>query len=217
MSNARNLARVLADNSGAIAATNLANAVPADGSITNAKIVSVAASKLTGQVADSNAPSGSVIQAVQFTSTPQNSATSSTAFVNSGIIDVPITPQAANSKILIEIRGYTLHLNGEADNWGGGTMIYRSIAGGSWNPVANDLNPLDGHYINAQYGNAWRDDLGGSSYLDSPSYTLGQTITYQLWGKRTSRGASWYMHHIGGIGSQMAISRVVGIAMEIAA
>lgn len=38
MSNARNLARVVAATSGAIAATNLANAVPADGSITTAKL-----------------------------------------------------------------------------------------------------------------------------------------------------------------------------------
>ena len=38
MSNARNLARVLADSSGAIATTNLGNAIPADGSITAIKI-----------------------------------------------------------------------------------------------------------------------------------------------------------------------------------
>jgi len=35
---ARNLARVIADNSGAIAAGNLGNAIPADGSITTAKL-----------------------------------------------------------------------------------------------------------------------------------------------------------------------------------
>ena len=38
MSNARNLARVIVDSSGDIAAGNLDNAVPADGSITAAKL-----------------------------------------------------------------------------------------------------------------------------------------------------------------------------------
>lgn len=40
MSNARNLARVIVDSSGDIAAGNLDNAVPADGSITAAKLAS---------------------------------------------------------------------------------------------------------------------------------------------------------------------------------
>ncbi len=44
---ARNLARVIADNSGAIAAGNLGNAVPANGSITIAKLASSVTSKLS--------------------------------------------------------------------------------------------------------------------------------------------------------------------------
>lgn len=43
MSNARNLARILVNSSGAINASNLTNAVPADGSITAAKLASGAA------------------------------------------------------------------------------------------------------------------------------------------------------------------------------
>ena len=43
MSNARNLARLVVDASGAVNANNLGNAVPADGSITAAKLASGAA------------------------------------------------------------------------------------------------------------------------------------------------------------------------------
>lgn len=43
MSNARNLARLVVNSSGAIDAANLTNAVPADGSITAAKLASGAA------------------------------------------------------------------------------------------------------------------------------------------------------------------------------
>lgn len=43
MSNARNLARLIVDASGAVNANNLGNAVPADGSITAAKLAAGAA------------------------------------------------------------------------------------------------------------------------------------------------------------------------------
>jgi hypothetical protein len=47
-SRARNLARIIADNNGEIAAGNLANAVPADGSITAAKLAAGAAATNIG-------------------------------------------------------------------------------------------------------------------------------------------------------------------------
>lgn len=107
MGRSRDLARIIADSSGAIAAANLANAVPADGSITtakladaaitNAKIAAMAASKLTGQVPDANAPSGSVIQVVQ-------GATSGTASFTSSAVklfEATITPQFASSSIFV--------------------------------------------------------------------------------------------------------------------
>lgn len=56
MSNARNLARIIADSSGAIASANLGNAVPADGSITTAKLAAgaVTAVKIASGAAVSN-------------------------------------------------------------------------------------------------------------------------------------------------------------------
>jgi hypothetical protein len=64
-SRARNLARVIADNNGEIAAGNLANAVPADGSITAAKLAAGAAATNigTGGVSSSMLASGAVTSA----------------------------------------------------------------------------------------------------------------------------------------------------------
>jgi hypothetical protein len=113
MSLARNLARLIVDASGNIDASNLDNAVPADGSITeaklansavtDAKIAAMAASKLTGQVPDANAPSGSVIQVVSATKTDTQtfSGTGSLVWVDLSGLSVSITPTSASNKILI--------------------------------------------------------------------------------------------------------------------
>jgi len=186
--------------------------------LTNA--TAVPASQITGSraIPVSTVPAGSVIQVVQYESTPAASATTSTSFVTSNLIDVPITPVAANSKILISIENYIMHVNGDADNWGGGTMIYRAIAGGSYAAVASTSNPLDGMYINAQPTGAWKDCVGKSIFLDTPSYTLGQTINYQLWFRKSSRGSGgWYVHHTGGLATYVGTTRVLGRAQEIAA
>lgn len=63
---ARNLARVIADNSGAIAAGNLGNAIPADGSITTAKLANdaITADKLAASaVTSAKIADGAVVEA----------------------------------------------------------------------------------------------------------------------------------------------------------
>ena len=127
MSNARNLARVIVDSSGDIAANNLDNAVPADGSITAAKlaasldlssktltypdnsvqsadIASLAASKLTGQVPDANAPSGSVIntfQTVPRSYYAYNQAAGSSEDMTA--FDLTVTPSSRANYFLIDV------------------------------------------------------------------------------------------------------------------
>ena len=190
----------------------------ADLAVTDAKIAAMAASKLSGQVPAANAASGGVIQVVQFETVPSNITSTSTTYINSGMLDVPITPKEAGSKILVTYKNYIRHVNAQADNWGGGTMIYRAVAGGSYNPVSSTGNPLDGHYINDQYASSWQDSCGETIFLDAPTYTLGQTINYQLWYRRSSRGAGgWYLHHVSGLGAYTGVTRVIGIAMEIRA
>ncbi len=80
-------------------ARNLARLFPnASGLLPNANIEAMAASKLTGQVPDANAPSGSVIQVVQNALTQQISTTSTT---DSTVISQAITPLSATSKIWV--------------------------------------------------------------------------------------------------------------------
>jgi hypothetical protein len=81
-------------------ARNIARLIPnGSGLLPNANIEAVAASKLTGQVPDANAPSGSVLQVVQGnTSTEVN--TSGTSYVDTGL-SASITPSSASSKILV--------------------------------------------------------------------------------------------------------------------
>jgi hypothetical protein len=82
-------------------ARNLARLVPnGSGLLPNANIEAMAASKLTGQVADANAPSGSVIQVVS-TNVTGNFSTSSGSFVHATNHSLSITTSVANSRIIL--------------------------------------------------------------------------------------------------------------------
>lgn len=84
MSNARNIAR-LSPN--------------VNGQISDSNILGISSSKLVGQVPDSNAPSGSIIQVVSSATSTQVS-TSSLDWQNSNL-SVSITPLFSSSRILI--------------------------------------------------------------------------------------------------------------------
>lgn len=74
MSNARNLARLVVNSSGELDTANLANAVPADGSITAAKLASGAAATNigTGGVTSTMLASGAAVSNIGYT--PANKA-----------------------------------------------------------------------------------------------------------------------------------------------
>lgn len=86
-----------------VATTLPNNIVTADkiaaGAVTDPKIAAMAASKLSGQVPDANAPSGSVIQVVNATYST-SVVTASTSLVDTGL-SASITPISASSKILV--------------------------------------------------------------------------------------------------------------------
>ena len=212
MSNARNLARVLADNSGAIAATNLANAVPADGSITTAKlaanavtdvkIAGVAASKLSGVLPDANAPSGSVIQVVQ---TVNNTTATFVRNEYISYLQTSITPSSTSSKILVCINFGGLSADSAAD---GGIIIYRggtelAVGSGAYNTLATFIP-----YMNLSNG-----DLVSSSfmYLDSPSTT--SALSYKFMCAINSGRTMFYNRR--GVANDFSCSSSV-ILMEIA-
>ena len=106
MSLARYLANLL-NSSGQVEAAKLAATLDLssktltypDNSVQSADIASLAASKLSGQVPDANAPSGSVIQVVQGT-TSTSMTTSGASFVATNL-SVSITPISTSSKILV--------------------------------------------------------------------------------------------------------------------
>lgn len=85
-------------------ARNIARLVPnGSGLLPNANIEAVAASKLTGQVPDANAPSGSVVQIVTGTYDSTYSS-DSTSFAD--LISLSITPISSSNKILILVNIY---------------------------------------------------------------------------------------------------------------
>lgn len=76
----------------------LASLLNSSGQVPDAKLVALTASKLTGQVPDANAPSGSVIQVVQATAA-QASYTNYGSYAD--FITGSITTTVANSRILV--------------------------------------------------------------------------------------------------------------------
>lgn len=84
---ARNLARIVADNAGAIAAANLGNAIPADGSITGSKIAAnaITAPKVAG--------SGMIVSSQSY-----NSGTGSGARLTTNAVSWQTLPIGGNDR-----------------------------------------------------------------------------------------------------------------------
>ena len=98
----------------------------------------------------------------------------STSFTPSGFLSPLITPKFANSKIKVECDVSMIY----GVNAGNGSMskLYRSVQGGSY--AATD-NTTYGHF----HESSGTDNISPHmhSFLDSPTYTLGNTIRYQLY------------------------------------
>lgn len=189
------------------------------GNITAAQITSVANTQLTGliqaaQIGSANAtlvtsgtlptarlPAGSVVQIVTANTTgASGTTTTSTSYTNSGLVNLIITPKLAASKFRISFYGFVMHINPQSDNFGGSVMIYNSVNGGANTALSSSSYSVEGMYVNDQYGASWFDKIGNITMVDTPSYTLGQSILYQLWFKKSTRGSGgWYVHHTGGL------------------
>jgi hypothetical protein len=190
MGKARDLARVIVDSGGLIAAGNLGNAVPADGSITNAKIASVAASKLTSQVPDANAPSGSILQVVSVTKVDTFSTSTSNEFVDVTGLTANITPLSSSSKILVIV-----HVGSFGNNGGSGRTA-------SFRIVRNSTVVGAGTPEGARFGANFRDFIDGDAnharngsfaHVDSPSTT--SSTTYKL--QANNQGATLFINRTG--------------------
>ena len=160
-----------------------------------------------------NVSAGKMLQIVQeYDSSFPRLQTNSTTFVAS-TFKVTITPTAANSKILIDMR-YISNNNGTGYDCY--MTIRRSIAGGSFVddfiPNGSQSNTNGNRYFTRNYGGQSRNEISTSmQWLDSPSYTLGQSIEYKMYAR--SGNSSHYIE----IPSSPSRTPVLCFATEVAA
>ena len=178
-----------------IAGTVESSVVPADGTIANAKIVDMAASKLTGTVSNARFPAGSIVQVVRAEATGGAVNTTNSTPQDAGH-QVAITPQYSDSDILIQLhaiggqtqagRSYKLRIN-------------RTVGGGSDTQVS-------GFHLGDDSDGTHQTQIGCIVYDTSVSDT--QERIYRVLVGTDGVGSSWYNY-------QDAQSKSQLIAMEI--
>lgn len=149
-----------------------------DGSVTSDKIASLTANKLTGQIADAIAPSGSVIQVVQTVVTAPIAGSIGAVWADTPGMSVTITPISTNNKILVTV-----------DMKGAGTMdssVIRSRLLRNSTPIyfgdaaSNRPQSMGQFYISSGgSGQHYLAQLGGT-FLDSPATTSAVTYKVQI-------------------------------------
>jgi len=153
-----------------------------DGSITSADLAS-------GAITAGALPSGSILQVVQTTKTDTTS-TVSTSYTDISGMSRTITPVAADSNILVMVmvslgadgaiaaNGYVQILRGSTDIFSG-TAASRTSASVAMMAYGTGSG-ADFHYSTL---------TEPITYLDDPTYTLGDELTYKLqWATQASNG-----------------------------
>ena len=164
-------------------ARNIARLIPnGSGLLPNANIEAVAASKLTGQVPDANAPSGSVIQVVN-SSYGSYTSTTSTSPVDTGLT-ASITPISSSNKILVLVS-----INGLERGSTSPTARLRLVRNST--DIFNFENAIFAGSTVTGNGNT------STSYLDSPATT--SAITYKVqWNISSNSGILYINNYAGG-------------------
>ncbi|MAD22696.1 MAG: hypothetical protein CMO44_00810 [Verrucomicrobiales bacterium] len=110
-----------------------------------------------------------------------NIATTSSSYVTSGLTSPVITPKFANSKILITCDIGMIY--GVAAGNGSMSSIFRSVQGGTYTA----LNVVTYDHFHESSGS---DNISPHMHhiLDTPTYTLGNTISYQAFIKGQGNG-----------------------------
>jgi hypothetical protein len=152
----------------------------------NANIEAMAASKLTGQVPDANAPSGSVIQVVNSTYSVQTDFSAS-SYVDTGLT-ATITPSSASSKVLVLVC--------QSGLWRSAGSVYGDLR------LARDASlfiRIAGEFTSADGGGA------SAAYLDSPNTTSAVTYKTQCF----ASGATMQLQRNSGT-STIALLEIAG-------
>ena len=152
---------------------------------------------------------GKIIQIAQGLETTRQTF-SSTTFIESNK-SVTITPTAASSKILLLFNG---DVNTEASGRAAFITVYRSVNGGGYVNIAPT-----GSNVGSNANNGFSGELRGSAsriqvnftinYLDTPTYSVGNSITYKLYVRCSSGSVELQSNNLQ--------QPVVSLAMEVAA
>ena len=162
----------------------------------------------SGAVSASSLPAGSVVQVQSSTSTASKGQGGVSGPIASGLITT-ITPLRASSTFFIIASGMAFHNNAGAGNQGSYYWLYASVAGGSYSNVT-DTHVQQSH----RSGGSWTDFPGGLSHPATVSYSLGQSVAFQIYfGRGVNASSSTYFHHTGGSGNGTRYHQTV---MEIA-
>lgn len=145
--------------------------------------INLATQPLTGSLPDANAPSGSVIQVVSFTTnTPASNTT--TTYADTGLT-LSITPTSASSKILVIL------------TQAGTEKSSANTANGVNLQLLRDGNVLSIFGVAQLYTGTTISNLGSVStnYLDSPATT--STVTYKTQFRNYTNAATVYVQSNG--------------------
>ena len=119
---------------------------------------------------------GKILQLVQHSFTTGQFTTTSNSYVDVTGFSQAITPTAASSKILVMLSCQVQTSPTGTYNGQCAMSINRSIDGGSYTGIAAHNN---GSYIQETY-TSYHDNSLNINLLDSPSYSLGNAITYKM-------------------------------------
>ena len=125
-----------------------------------------------------NPRSGNIIQVVQGNVVDNEHQFTTTSFAASDL-SATITPTAASSKILI-------HTTQVLDTASNGRQLYlaifRSIAGGTYTNISGGTQDAN---VGSYSSSSRLIETANIVKLDTPSYSVGQAITYKIYGKNS--------------------------------
>lgn len=159
----------------------------------------------SGTILTSNSSVGKILQVIQSVKLNTASFAANSGFNDTGL-SATMTPSKASSKILVTYRIFVGMSSGNVRV----SRLASSVAGASFAAVSNTE-------IRSYYGNTQdTSQINNISFdfLDSPSYSLGQTVAYRV--EYDPLSSTGYINRWGGSGSAGNVVSVITL-MEVAA
>ena len=151
---------------------------------------------------------GKVLQVVQHEFTTGQFSTTSNSYVDVTGFSKSITPVAAGSKILAMLNPAIQSNPNGTFNGGTAALLARSVAGGSYTNIGA---AWFGIYLQETYAR-YHDGYVNINVLDSPTYTLGNAITYKMQVKTSDSSVTGYVNVTSGgvsnLGSRLILIEV---------